>query len=475
MNHFKSILLIFLAFTISSCGTLKKRESMIYADSKPRGLKVKNEKGEVLGTTPFFFKVKTRRKRYFTFFEKDYKQKVKYKCQIDWGMSIAPDLVFIFNPFISGAFLVTDFLSGGAYKCRKPVLLKVTKSKPITKTRTKKIIVLPISTHDKGLSDKIIKMWKSKIHSKIANDKSEIIWNEETESAFFVRGMDHYADTHPKNIKRRFLNEVGAKFDATHFLHFKIEKKKKRIVVTPTLYDAFNLESSRENYLKKFSLKDKAYDSFGFWQKVVRMIDILPNSIRFGFSNVDNEELYTDNTLTEFKEYDVERHPEALNQLLTFVGLDSVHHPRFYDAWDYGGFLSPSLGASSFKSNQQNIDQGYEVLFESYYIAYDATFGIFTPFGQFGGGLGLGFMLFNFEDNRNESYMSTTRITHLIFNYTYFLSDRTFFKLAFDHYKPKAGKVHSELYDLKGWTEYSIGFGYYFPEIKAITRKILPF
>lgn len=41
--------------------------------------------------------------------------------------------------------------------------------------------------------------------------------------------------------------------------------------------------------------------------------------------------------------------------------------------------------------------------------------------------------------------------------------------------KDEKGNVHSDYYDLHSWSEFSVRVGYYFPEIKSITRKILPF
>lgn len=468
--------LLFLLFILisTSCGTLKKRDNIVYADSTPRGVEVKDEKGKTIGTTPFFLEVDTFKSRNYTFKADESESTVRYGCPFDWGGSIVPNLIFIFAPAVSATFMLTDLLTGGAYVCKKPIKAELGNLKNPTKLkpRKKRIVILPIATRDKALSDKIIKLWKKKVFEKYRSDEI-IIWNDKTESAFFVRGLDHYADTHPDKMRRRFLNEIGLQFDATHFLHITMvkNKKKKQIIVTPELYDAFDLSLKQAKFIKKFRIKDTEYDSYGLLAKIVDSLHILPNSIRGGFTSVSGERRLADQT----QEYPVKRHPDQLNQLFTFIGLDSVHHPRFYDSWDLGGFLSPSLGASSFKSTQSLNDGSYEVLFESYYIDYNASLRLFTPFGQIAGGIGVGFMGFNFSDNRNLEYTSTTTYLHWMVDYTYFFGDRWFFKLAFDNYAPKKQKVHSDYYDLSSWAEASVRVGYYFPEIKSITRKLLPF
>lgn len=471
MKH--SLILLLILLLSVSCGTLKQRDNIVYADSSPRGLKVKDEQGKVIGTTPFFLEVDTFKSRIYSFQADDkIKLDVRYGCPFDWGGSVVPNMIFVFQPVISATFMLTDLLTGGAYVCKKPILADFQNKELKLKQRKKRIVVLPIATRDKALSDRIIKLWKKKIFEKYKSDEV-IIWNEKTESAFFVRGLDHYADTLPEKMRRRFLNEIGKEFDATHFLHFTLtkDKKNKLIKIDQELYDAFTLKQERAEFIKKFEIKDTEYDNYGLINKIVHALYVLPNSVRGGFSKVDFEMRFPD----KVTEYPVERHPDQLNQLLTFIGLDSVHHPRFFDNWDLGGFLSPNIGSSSFKSTQQLSDGTYEALFESYYIDYNASLRVFTPFGQIGGAIGVGFMGFFFSDNRNLEYSSTGTYMHITYDYTYFFGDRWYFKLAGDSYAPKKGKVHSDFYDLHSWSEFSVRVGYYFPEIKSITRKILPF
>ncbi len=67
------VLFLSLLLVLSSCGTMRSKKNIIFADSEPRGLEVRNEKNKVLGLTPLFFKVKPRGKRTFSFFKEEVK------------------------------------------------------------------------------------------------------------------------------------------------------------------------------------------------------------------------------------------------------------------------------------------------------------------------------------------------------------------------------------------------------------------
>ena len=110
----KNLFLLLVLIFLSSCGTLKKRDNIVFADSFPRGLKVKNEKGSIIGVTPFFLEVDTFKSRVYSFYsDEKVKLDVRYGCPFDWGGSIVPNMIFVFQPVISLSFMLTDLLTGG--------------------------------------------------------------------------------------------------------------------------------------------------------------------------------------------------------------------------------------------------------------------------------------------------------------------------------------------------------------------------
>lgn len=469
-------LLLFL-FIVQSCGTLKGSKNLMIADSTPRGQKVYNEKNKYLGTTPFFLKAKPKWRRKFFFRNEKLEVPFKHECATDWGRAFIPDTIMTaINPGLGGVFFVTDYLSGGLWRCSKPMHPTLDQEKFQYSEKKKRILLLPVISEDYEVSQKISSFFQNKIFKKLNDEGAIIVNNDETESDLAKRGLDNYASTHPDNIRREFLNELGHKYDLTHFYYLRVIDKGNYLMVKPELYDAFTVHPVQVKYSKPFKMKKS--NSFGdsFLRKIISYIDFLPNSIIAGYSYnpTENREVVLKPTET-LKAAKTNAHPNAFPRYITLFLLDTAHHPRFYQPWDIAGFLSPKFGASSWKSNYGVANIEYEFFFESYYAFYDAYFSAFTPMGIFSAGVGLGMLGYFAKDNQGLDVGSTMATFHSFVNYSIFLSDRTYFKISFDAYAPKKDKVKTEYYNLKSWSEVKIGVGYYFPEVKALTRKLLPY
>jgi hypothetical protein len=475
-----AVLLLLLTLVVTSCGTFSGSKNILIADSTPRGVKVYNEQDKFLGTTPFFFKAKPTWKREFTFKNKKIVVPFKYKCQTDWGGAVAPDtIITALNPAVGSVFIITDYLSGGLWRCRKPMHPTLDSNDFQLSIRKKRILILPVISSDREVSRKIITFFKKKIFKKYNNEEAILIDNEATKEALFERGLDNYADTHPDNIRREFLNELGEKFNLTHFYYFQTIEKENTIIVKPILFDAFTVHPVKVKYSKSFKLKQKNKSGFNFLKKVISMIDFLPNSIIMGYSYnpTENREVNLDpsQTLVEAR---TNSHPDAFPRLITLLLLDTAHHPRFYDSWDFSGFLSPRFGASSWKSAYSVSGLDYEFLFSSYFAIYDASASIFTPFGEFNFAFGVGIMHYSAEDNQTFNNSKIASLSHFGVSYTTFIGSRTYIKLSVDTYiapDKEEEQIKTDYYKLTSWKEIRFGIGYYFPEIKALTRKLLPF
>ena len=484
----KILCILLSTIFLVSCGTLSGSKSIIIADSTPRGMKVFSEEKKELGITPFFFKAKTRWKTKFVFKSEENKIEIpfKYKCHINWASSLLPNgMLGLGAPAVAALFIGTDLFSGGIWNCVKP-LHYVSNQKNINHdllhVRKKRILILPVVSNDREISRKIINFYTKKIFNEFNKEDAEIIDNEETKDALFERGLDNYASTHPDKIKREFLNELGEQFNLTHFYYFDIKEEKNKIVIKPQLFDAFTLKPVKAKYSKTFRLKLNTHLGIGFLKKLISMIDFLPNSIIVShpYTLTESREVALDPSQTQL-EARANSHPDAFPKLVSLLLLDTAHHPRFYDSWDYSGFLSPKLGASSWKSAYTVTGIPYEFLFESYFVFYDAILGIFTPFGEFDLGIGLGLVNYIASDNQGFERNRVVAATHIGFSYTLFLSNRTYFKVSADQYiapdnkKEPENFIKTDYYHLKSWKEIKVGLGYYFPEIKALTRKLLPF
>ena len=468
-------LFIFILF-LCSCGTMKSKRNIIFADSTDRGVSVVNEKGQILGTTPFFFKIKPGSKRIFKFYrDKKLLGEKEYKCRWDWGGSIVPNILwtplFPIGTIVSSIALVTDASSKGLYVCKGSVLFDSGKKTQAKQTK-RTIIGFPISIGQGELANQIMSFWKKNIFEKQSSEDT-FVWNQDVEDAFVYRGVDLYANTNPKKIKRRFVNEIGLEFGGTHFLHFEVKEETKHFQITPKLYDAFTFVEEKTNYLKSFKMKKKKRTAFNYWKKILRNIDLFPNAITLTYSGNPKEQREVGLDPTKSGEYKTNKHPDAFPKIFTTVGVESVRHPQFFSSWDWGGFLSPNFGASSWRSSYILEGTEYNFDFESYNFGYNASLTGFSPLGQLSIGIGLTGSYFSMSDSRGYQESKIGLMTRTFINYSKFFNERLYFTSGVRFYSPSKSITGKTEYTLEAWNEYYVGLGYYFPEVKTFARRLL--
>lgn len=467
------LLLMFLV----SCGTMKSKKNIIFADSTSRGVSVVNEKGETLGVTPFFFKIRPGDKRVFKFYkEGKLLGEKKYNCRWDWGGSIVPNILwsplFPVGTVVTSISLITDASLKGLYVCKGSILFK-TKNKIVAKEEKRQVVGLPISIGQGELANRIINFWKKNIFSKNNKGEDTFVWNEDVENEFIYRGVDLFANTHPTKIKRRFVNEVGLKFGATHFLHFDVIEDKKYFKIVPKLYDAFTFVEVKTKYLKSFKMKKERNTASNYWKKILRNIDLFPNAITLTYSGKPKENRIVPIDSTHNGEFSTQSHPDAFPKLFTTLGVESVHHPQFFSNWDWGGFLSPSFGASSWRSSYILNGTEYNFDFESYNFGYNASLSGFSPLGQVSVGIGLTGSYFSMADSKGFETSKVGLMTRTFLNYAKFFNDRVYFTFGVKFYSPSKSITGRPEYTLENWNEYYVGLGYYFPEVKTFARRLL--
>lgn len=468
--------LFFAFFLLTSCGTIRSKKNIIFADSEPRGLIVKNEKGEELGVTPFFFKVNPGDKRKFSFL---YKEKFigdeSYRCKWDWGGSVVPNALWAplypVGTILSGIFFTADATTRGLYVCKDSVLLKSSLEK---KNIEKKIVIIgmPIAIGQSVLAEKAIGFWRENIFEKHKKDE-EFLWNQSIEDEFVYRGVDLYADTNPTKIKRRFINQVGHKFNGTHFLHFEVKEEDKYFSFKPVLYDAFTFKQIEAPYLKPFKMKKEVKTSKNYWKRILRNIDLLPNAVTISHHTQPVEKRDVQATSGQSGQFHTNNHPSAFPKLVTMFGVESVRHPQFFSNWDWGGFLSPHFGASSWRSSFPIASETYDFDFQSYYLGYNATLTGFSPLGQITVGIGINASYVILNDSRGLNEAKVAPMIVYLMNYKKFFNDRFYFTFGtkfFDVDNSVTGKLE---YTLKNWNEAYVGLGYYFPEVKTFARRLL--
>lgn len=475
MGHLRVALFFGFFIVLSSCGTMRSKKNILFADSSPRGLEVRNEKNESLGLTPMFFKIKPHHKRKFSFFEKGLKVgEQSYKCSWDWGGSLIPNLViapfFPVGTILSSAFLFTDATSKAAYVCKNSLFISTpnVEAKTISK---KRIMALPIAVGRRSLADSIRRKWQTDQFNKLKADE-ELLWNDEVENEFIYRGVDHYANTEPLKIKRRFINEIGHKFKATHLIHFSIEETDSAFIIQPKLFDIFNFKEEEKEYLKSYTVEKEKRTPANYWKRALRNIDLFPNAITLSYQGKATEKRIVAADPTQNGEFKTSTHPEAFPKLLTLISMESVHHPQFFSSWDWGGFLSPNFGASSWRTSYLIGGSPYNYDFESYHFGYSASLSGFSPIGQINIGAGLLASYFSLSDNKGYQSTKLGLIFKLNMSYHKFFNERFYFTAGQRFYSPSKETTNKNEYLLDSWSEYYVGLGYYFPEVKTLARKL---
>jgi len=478
MKKFKGAFwpLLLVLSTLVSCGTIKSKKNIIFADSSPRGLEVENEKGEMLGKTPFFFQVRPGDKRKFNFYEngKVVSQET-YRCRWDWGGSIVPNLLWApiipVGTALSTIFVFGDATTKGLYVCKGSVFTKIDK-KVETNGANRVVIGMPIAIGRSDLAEKAIHFWKKNIFEK--NKTSEtFLWDEKIENEFIYRGVDLYINTKPSKIKKRYMNQIAHKFKGTHFIHFDLKEDKEHFIITPMLYDAFTLRGEKADFLKTFKMKKEKATAKNYWKKILRSIDFFPSALTLSLHTKPKESRVVSIDPGQTGEFTTDTHPEAFPKFFTLFGVESVRHPQLFSSWDWGGFLSPSFGASSWRTSYLLNGRQYNFDFESYNFGYDASLTGFSPLGQLSAGIGFVGSLFQMSDNLGYETSKLGIMTRIFISYTKFFNDRIYFTTGFKSYKPSQSVTGRAEYALDSWSESYLGLGYYFPEVKALARKLI--
>lgn len=487
---FNKILIISIIFPVlfSSCGTLKGSGNKIAVDSKIRGMYVKDEEGTIIGRTPFFYQIDPGWSQYFTFFlkhgEKEiYSRSLEYQCNFNWSQSIIPNTLLIpFFPvgtIMSGTFYLVDYLSGGIYNCNNPLnfdnKLPSQIKRPYKLEENKRILIIPPYTKDQRFSNIIVKTWQEGMFNGNNPSKDVIVNFKKSSKDFNFKGINYLNDYHPHDLSKNDIYEIGHKYNATHILYFKIEKAHKFIKAKPELFDIFNLDTIETAYLKKFRLDDPREEQNILKRTLLKVVNIFPNALTLSYTERPDVKVNSTVFWAKNGEHTADRHPDSLPVVLTVFGLESVSHPMLFRSWDYDISFFPTLSISSWKSYLSDKYQEYFIELINSCLFYNVGFTFHTPLGAPGLELGVGVDYISGNDSKNNFYSEFTTIHRTNYNYMVFISKEAYLKVAYVSFYPKVGTISNQYYELKKWSEVSFSFGYYYPEMKTLVRKLLPF
>lgn len=470
----KLILLVILTqLLLVSCATIGGRKNIVPFDSNPRGLLVFDQRGKLLGKTPFFHDINPKGKQYFIFKipedQGEWSKKELYKCPIDWGQSFVPGVVpalfGVGGAIVGGVSLAVDAISGHLFHCQKPIFVGQNLL-PKTIVKEKIILVLPFFDRDVKVSRLVREYWVREYFTKEETDDRVVDLDRSYRQMEF-RGITNQSASSFKEVKTKNLNTIASNLDATHAIYFKRGDDQDRNKVTPVLYDLFTGEEERTDYLKEFYLPQEVVVKKSNIDTLIGIINLVPNTLTFAYTT--NARVYFNSErygITSNDSQNTDEHPEAIPQLITFFGVANVLHPQFYNTWDWDITTFPMFRLNAWQS--QNED------FSTQLIAFNAHYNVgftgHTPWGAMSFEFGYGMSNLNMQDSLGMDENKVKRSTRLNFNYVGFFDDTWYFTASVSQYELNSSVGRPGRYELEKWYQTSFGIGYYFPSLKTIIR-----
>lgn len=482
MNVKSPFLSLFILTFLASCGTLRKPQNIVPVVSEkashPFAYKDEDQKLKK-GQTPSWINLPTQRVHHIFLDNNQLKKEkgFKVRCELRWSASLVPGLVL--TPFIpigtivGGILVITDFSTGGAYECVKPVVLKGEgKKKNFSPAR---ILAFPLPVKDAYLNEKILKAFRIKLKKERGLD---VISPEKSNPHFSDYGISSFRTftdlkTYKKNFKSRLRFSLASELGATHYAFFKVEKVKgkNQAKVTVNFENAF--EEGDFNKVSDFTFRVKGLEGGdSFFRTLFSAFRFLPNSLTIGDKSrpnvILNEGQANTNVSLELKD-----HPDSFPKYVTLVGLESVEHPQFYNAWDYGTYFGPGLSTQGFQASYTTIGNQRRILNTLGYF-FDFSFSLvgFSPFGQLALSLGpsLNYITQD-EELSGESYSSTHIGMKFNISHKFFITNRLYTILSFTVYSANDQKNLDPTLNIKNFETSYVGLGYYFPQLSNLMRS----
>lgn len=453
MITISKVLLIILSFLLLSCGTIGSRRNIIPVDSSPRGASVYADDNEPLGTTPFFLIKEKKLNQEFKFVLGNKTETVDSHCSINWSEAFIPDLLpaafFPIGTAISGAFLITDWMTGQIYRCSNPLICKFsTSTSPVTylQKKQRRIILLPPSFDDYLEAKKVA----SQVFSSQHIDGKVIPWGEAEEVLSFF-GLESSHLDNIDNIPNEHWREVALRLEASHLFYFRREGER----FHPILRDMI---SGEEELFPILAYKEKR----SFRSYFSSAFSLFPNAATASFMNS-----LSANSLDSADDHQVKKHPSSVPAFMSLWGLESISNPRILSPWDFEFHLSPFISFPAFR--YQTADEW--VNGQRYSIGPEGAVSFHTPFGALRVALGLAASYASYEDSQGHTdhfYAGLSPIISLA--YYAFITERFYFKISSINYYFREREYNGQL---SGATLTLFTFGYYLPHFKWKMQKLL--
>lgn len=454
------------------CGSLFRSKVVVPVDSTPRGAKIYNSFGEMIGETPTFLRISPN-DRDLTFLWPDLKLKTtqKAKCQVSWSRSTIPNLIpSLIGPpgmVISGVFLVSDGLSKGMFDCHKAMMVKVKNESEKKSAKSKKILLLPPYSRSESRSLEI----KNSFLARSSFMADELIDEDRAREVLLLHGINSSSTKVLKDINRVNLNIAAAELEATHIVYFDVNISDEKNLVSPSIYDVFSFEE--EGKFEAFEFDTKQF-SKGHWNVVADLFSFIPNSIQGSYYLNSKVKGTLNQTPSEGEqEFKTNKHPDSVPKFFTLLGLENVENPNDFNLWDFNFGFYPTLSLSAWNLDLNEKVPNYNVSMSSMYGIYNVALTGHAPFGAIRIHFGMGPVLVDWQDSYGSDKTEVQIVSNIGVTYTAFISQRWYFRVGQSTYAISKGVGNNQYFQMKNWEEYHFAFGYYFPSMRYLLRKAI--
>ncbi|MBM4343393.1 MAG: hypothetical protein FJ100_08445 [Deltaproteobacteria bacterium] len=472
------------ALLVSGCATLGGTRQVVSIDTPVRGAVVHDDDGKVLGTTPFFARVKRSRTLELHWSRPDahgdHRQEFGVRCRYRWKDSLLPNAatasVSVLVPplFVAwlGTAVVTDLISGAAWQCPDGILLpdEAAASLPAPATPPCRVVAIAPPKHDdEGIARQIADAWWAATPKAACDRRTDLA---ETEKLLRRQGVTAEKGLAFERYRRGHLNELGVRTGATHLVVLDVKPEGDRVKGQAVVRDMHTLkaEPAAAVDLDLGIGRQPWYRRAARW--IGRNVQLLPDSV--GYAPTQREYQFVPNGGNDYVEDRAS--PSWVPAVLTNFTLLSVDHPGPYQPWDATLRFGPRvlLGLA-----ERDLDYGVHTapvqkaavrMFEAGGL-FGATATVHTPLGAGSAFAGLGAAgTWHWRDGRYVG-VKVPVVGGLGTALTAFVSENVFLRVDVTMYRSSTPALAGAGYELTQWATGTVALGWYVPEWRGVVRS----
>ena len=478
-------LLLYSSTLLIACGSLRGRTRHISVDSEPRGLTLYDQEGELIGETPLFHRVESGAEIVLNLAGGETPAPQRFSCQFQWLQTPLENLPLplVLSPAgapialgVYGASLLTDTLSGAAYRCPERVI--VTPGAPAHHAHRSCPRYLRVdftSLPQQQLTQLTERWWSEGAAEASRADTSrpstsrdpacplQLLEDQDAWSHRLSLSLDELSASNLEAWRedRSRVNRLGFETQASHLLQlaFTPARAGEPPQVKVTELDLHTLESTETLIPSPREVIEETEGVRYSLRTLLRAAStLIPDTLGVSFM------------LRDFKAIDRTRAERDVRRSSQSVALTHVSHPDAFRDWDYELRLSFGLNL--------DLEQGFEssdselpaIIFNRYAANAIATLTGHTPLGAFGVHVGPGIGLYQFSESRlsEETYIAGE--VHSGIHYTFFLTERIMGRFEVNNTEV-GDTIGAQLFPRFADAAFTIG--YYVPTLQRLPRALM--